>query len=232
VAVLALWTARVVTADEPERREVTEADLKLVRHLKALWMPVESGAPALVFDLSVISDEEAPPPAGGEARRAARAVEVLLDLGRLSPGRYEFDNPLEGTRFNDGPYLTQGRIARRGRTIRIDVTDEHLKLLRRARFAMEDGGGHAAVFMDAKRPYGDMTSYSIDMAEALGVAAEGEALPEGGRAFSPEQERRFDRLHAEMQPVLQVFVLQAALAAGRFVRDPGDGRWKRETAPP
>ncbi len=57
--------------------------------------------------------------------------------------------------------------------------------------------------MDPKRPYGDMTYFFIDMAEALG-----EPVPrddKGQAVFSSEAEQRYERLHGEMLFAVQAF---------------------------
>ena len=89
------------------------------------------------------------------------------------------------------------------------VRDDHLTLLRAAntRF-FDDGGRDIGLVIDRKRPYGDTTCFELDMASILGVK------PEQGDELSEAQMAQLDAVHEEMQPVLQVFLRQAALAPG------------------
>ena len=81
------------------------------------------------------------------------------------------------------------------------VTADHLALLANANIQ--------GPFVDCKRPYGDMTYFEIDMARILGV--EFTRDDKGRPRFTKEQLARFDRLHHEMQRVLQVFVEHATV---------------------
>jgi hypothetical protein len=206
---------------------VTEAHLALARRLPVIWDPSESGAPAL-FDLSEklftgVSTED--------LRDAVRAAEVLLEEGELAPARYEYDDPLGDAPDEYKPFMAGGAAQGKDGRVAIDVTPTHLTLLKNANVRLlDDGGRGISVVIDSKRPYGNMTYFYIDMGALLGIAPEGPVREDRPdlRSFSAEQERMFDRLHEQMQPVVQAFLLNARLLPGRFVRQvPGYGRWRR-----
>ncbi|HEX9586421.1 MAG TPA: hypothetical protein VGA15_01570 [Bradyrhizobium sp.] len=66
-------------------------------------------------------------------------------------------------------------------------------------------GGQVIPIVNFKRPFGDMTSFDIDMAAILG-----RPRPAPGGQFDPA----LWRLYAEMLPALQVFVEHAQIAVG------------------
>ena len=118
--------------------------------------------------------------------------------------------------------------------VQILVTDEHLKLLQHASIRWTDwpeelgddaGGLFAVPGFDPKRPYGNFTSYELEMALHLGIPVEKGA---DGAAILPAKLRnRMQVLHEDMQAVLQVFVQRAEIAPGRYVGN-GYGHWERQ----
>ncbi len=83
---------------------------------------------------------------------------------------------------------------------------------------------------DPKRPYGDMTWYYLDMAEALGIEAEGPEMDDGRRDFSEAQEHHLQALHEEMQMAVQVVLRHAELEPGVYERrdnERGGAQWTR-----
>jgi hypothetical protein len=217
----------VMRHEDADTIVVTETDLALARRIPVIWDPSESGAPAL-FDQSEtlftgVSTED--------LRAAVRVAEVLLENGELAPGHYEYDDPLGGAPDEFKPFSADGTAQVKEGRVAIEVTHAHLKLLKNANVRLlDDGDRDISVGIDSKRPYGDMTYFYIDMGAILGIAPEGPVRQDRPdlRKFSTEQERMFDRLHEQMQPVVQAFVLYAALPPGRFVRQvPGYGRWRR-----
>jgi hypothetical protein len=109
-------------------------------------------------------------------------------------------------------------------TRRFTVTDEHLRLLRRAHVTWTDAE-FGAPEIDCKRPYGNSDVYS-DIAEILGIP-EAEWFEEDIEPF-PEAEWRFLRLHVETAVVLQIALATGEFRPGRYVReDAWGGTWKR-----
>jgi hypothetical protein len=110
-------------------------------------------------------------------------------------------------------------------TRRFTVTEEHLRLLRRAHVTwLDDEFG--APEIDGKRPYGSSGVYS-DIAEILGIPEEewsdGESNP------LPEAEWRLLRLHVETAVVLQIALATGEFRPGRYVREGSwHTSWKRD----
>jgi hypothetical protein len=114
-------------------------------------------------------------------------------------------------------------------TRRFTVTDEHLRLLRRAYVTWTDAE-FGAPEIDCKRPYGNSGVYS-DIAEILDIPedewSDGELNP------VPEAEWRFLRLHVETAVVLQIALAAGEFRPGRYVREGArGGTWKRAEDPP
>src|SRR6266702_4784821 len=109
-------------------------------------------------------------------------------------------------------------------TRRFTVTDEHLRLLRRAHVTSVDAE-FGAPEIDCKRPYGNSDVYS-DIAEILGIP-EDEWFEEDIAPF-PEAEWRFLRLHVETAVVLQTGLATGEFRPGRCVREDGPLRPRLE----
>ena len=110
------------------------------------------------------------------------------------------------------------------------VTDEHLRLLRRA-YITWDGTEFGAPQIDPKRPYGNSNVYG-DIAEILGLV-DGEWQDELEEDWPPpELEWRFLRLHVETAIALQIALATGEFRTGRYVRNDewDSGRWKRDEA--
>jgi hypothetical protein len=211
-----------------ESRTVTAEDLANVCKLTVVWAGIEAGTPA-VMDLSGHGVKGVSTAA---YRSAMLVVEVLMDLGELAPGHYEYDDPGEEV---TGPFREHNLVKVNDHRIGIEVTADHLKLLRALRTEMvDDGGTQIGVMVNPKRPYGDMTYFELDMADILGIRPEGPPRKDQPkyREFTPAQLEKLGALHEQMQPVLQVFLQQAKLAPGQFVRkDTPDGqRFQRVTS--
>src|SRR5579862_893953 len=99
------------------------------------------------------------------------------------------------------------------------VTEDHLKLLRRAFVDRWDPGeGYGAVGINSKKPYGN--SYvERDIAEIVGAPDE-DWLWEGGRKayVTDEAAERLTRLHVEAMVALQVVLAVGEFRPGRYRR--------------
>ena len=134
----------------------------------------------------------------------AKEVQPFFGKGLLSPGSYTLENyhtayaENGAIQFNaDGDAPTPLPA---GKTFTFTVTTEHLALLRRMN--VRSWQSYVEV-MDPKRPYGDMTYYFIDMADALGDKIPRNAAKEA--AFSAQQIARYKKLHREMLFAVQAF---------------------------
>lgn len=157
---------------------------------------------------------ESPPSPADQARVETLVAELpeafaqFLAHGQLTPGRYEYANPLLDLEFaTEGLPEEIGSLAR-DQTVHFDLADHHLALLRAARWR--------GLWMNAKRPYGDMTYFELDMADILGEAVVRDA--EGRLPAS--QEKRLWRLHAETLPALQIYLRHAAIDLGDYPHIP------------
>jgi hypothetical protein len=207
----------------------TESDLsssasrltELRKHLRPYWTPGEAGGiilltgmdqqehedffkalAARVPQLTHIVLEERPVQL---ARILADDVIAFLEAGKLAPGPYQLDNyhldhaqngELTFNADEDPPIVLPAE-----RIFTFTVTDEHLKLLRNLNTREWQG---FVELMDMKRPYGDLTYYFIDMADALGEPpppCDADDEPE----FTPRQIERYLQLHREMLFAAQAF---------------------------
>jgi hypothetical protein len=100
---------------------------------------------------------------------------------------------------------------------RFTVTENHLKLLRRAHVNWDYGESYGAPEIDCKRPYGN--SYiELDIAEILG-APDGDWEWEGGeRVLRPEARERYMRRHVETAIALQIALATGEFRPGRYSR--------------
>jgi hypothetical protein len=211
---LALALAAVPAAAAPDEPPA----VRLLRQAAVAWFDVEAGGVALLVSPLLLDDPAhptdaaradvaaragltiaSPPTAADRARVDALLAELPAALERfvaratLAPGTYRVADRL--------PADPSQPRAERAEPEEIAFTAEHAKLLKALRW---DG-----LFSNFKRPYGDMTYYAIDMAAVLGEPARQDG--KGRAVFTQAEEARYDRLHREMRPALQVFLENAAL---------------------
>ena len=197
----------------------------LMRVLRVLWMPVESGAPTIDFEQPLLGGPDTLGTArkilkttddGLAIRRLAEVCRLIPryvgSMGMLRPGRYAV--PAEMKEAFDFPQ--SGVDAQGGFTLR----NAHLTLLRAAAWREVDAKSLQAVlregerfwpmpYIDGKRPYGDASYYQIDMARLLG-----EPYPLNSKGYAvtdPAKDARLERLHYEMLAALQVFLNHSAV---------------------
>lgn len=193
---------------------LTDTHIKLLRNAVVVWAPIESGAPAVLISPLQASDEEEPSPElyADLAKRAGlqtvdkqqidrllmempEALAQLLAHGKLEPGTYRYDNPLQTVSFAEKTLPSELAHLAHDKSVSFAFTAQHAKLLRHARWQ--------GLFMNPKRPYGDMTSFERDMADILKV---------------PLDEQRLWKLHTETLPALQIYLQKATIAPGQYER--------------
>jgi hypothetical protein len=202
----------------PAKAAPDDAHVRLLRQAAVAWFDVEAGGVALLVSPHLLDDPEHPTDAARAdvAARAGLAVaspltaadrarvdallaelpaalERFLERATLAPGTYSYAD-----RMPSDP--SQPR-AERAEPETLAFTAAHAKLLKALRWN--------GLFSNFKRPYGDMTYYAIDMAAELGEPMRQDA--KGRPLFTPAEEARYDRLHQEMRPALQVFLENATL---------------------
>lgn len=215
---------------------LTETHLQLIRNAIVAWAPIEAGAPAVLCSPLLVTEESehqsaalytdvaaraglklGSPPSDADRsridellRELPQALAQFVQHASLRPGEYSYRNPLAGDL--KGARAPGGAPGNPPETVTFAYTADHAKLLRHANWR--------GLFMDPKRPYGDMTFFELDMAEILG-----ESLPlgrDGAPSFAPGQQERYDRLHAEMLEALQVFLVHAQMRPGIYPRVPSE----------
>lgn len=96
------------------------------------------------------------------------------------------------------------------RELRFTLTEDHIKLLRRAYVSWEDCE-FGAPAIDCKRPYGN-SSVECDVAEILGWKVDEEDGPNG------EQRAAAEAIHRQTQTALQIVLVTGAMQAGEYVK--------------
>lgn len=202
----------------------------LVRLLRVLWMPVESGAPTVDFEQPLLGGADTLAIARNALkttddalaiRRLAEVCRLLPryveSLGMLRPGRYAVPAEMkEAFDFPESGVDAQGRFT---------LQQAHLTLLRAAVWREVDAKSLQAVlregerfwpmpYIDGKRPYGDASYYQIDMAHLLGEPYPVDA--KGYAVIDPVRDARLKRLHYETLAALQVFLAHST--AGKAKR--------------
>lgn len=102
---------------------------------------------------------------------------------------------------------------------RFTVTDEHLKLLRRANVRWEDCE-FGAPAIDCKRPYGNSDVVG-DIIEILGWPFAGEDQTDDN-AFTTKARA----IHAETETVLQIALSVGYFKAGMYIADDYRDNWR------
>lgn len=195
-------------------------------HMCPYWFPSEAGG---IF-LATSGDAEAharifneflrrvPETATAKEMRDRWAILndlIIADLtaffatAGLPPDRYELDNyhlaeAVDGKLAFDTHGHTQIELPP-ARQFSFVVTSEHLRLIPRMNTRMWQ---NVIEIMDAKRPYGDMSYYYIDMADALGESP----LPRDHNnepQLTRTQEDRYLDLHRSMLFAVQAFWVHA-----------------------
>ena len=176
-----------------------------LRKAQVGWDTVESGAPCL--------------DSGDE--KLLKALQIALLFGELTPGEYRYDKPKDV----DYSYFTEELPPQS----LFKFTETHRELLRHMVIEMSETWEGEVPGCDPKRPYGDYTSYQIEMALHLGrIPAQ---KPEGHDPMTEEIYEEMTDLHHEMQPALQVFLQNFTLASGSEFKGGEYGYWERATSP-
>jgi hypothetical protein len=194
------------------------AQVRLLRQAAVVWLDVEAGGPAVLVSPLLLDDPDHPTDAARVdlASRAGLAVSSPLraaDRGRVDALLAELPAALadfvQRATLAPGTYAYADRMpsdpsaprAERAEPETLAFTAEHRKLLKALRWQ--------GMSTNPKRPYGDMTSYELDMADVLGESVTRDS--KGQPVLTQAQAARYQRLHREMRQALQVFLERAAL---------------------
>lgn len=221
--------------------DLSPQHIALMRKSRFIWDFEEKGAPALdpakpfgeanlMAQLAQVFGRGKPAALAVRHVEMVAALRVALRQGTIRPGAYVLKNidpksaidrinKLRSMMPGKPPPVTAG-FAPDGR---FELTEDHVKLLRAisVRWAYDEAieamaeGDWPAARIDAKRPYGDRSYFTMDMAEALGAkletGADGKLMPPAAA-----EDARLMTLHAEMLGALQAFVEHADIAPGRY----------------
>lgn len=219
--------ADATNADDPNLTERRDVVISLVQELG--W-PV----PAVYADAGQPGSQLA---ALGEAIAAGRHDAVFAahpvvigdDLAQIEA----FDRLCRGHsvhllyRWGGGPRDPRTLFDVICRIRRFTVTDEHLRLLRRAHISWDETefGGPG---INPKRPYGNSNVFA-DIAEILDVP-DSEWL-DADEELTPDVEWRFLRLHVETAIALQIGLATGEFRSGRYLRGNDlDDNWNHDEA--
>lgn len=206
-----VWHAKALPAWTPQH-------LQLVRALRVWWVPLESGAPGVdpmqplqgaapaVQTAQQLLQTADASLAAQRLAEVARWVLPFVAQARLAPGRYAVPEALQAQL----PGVYQGQFMLRA---------EHLALLRAANWRAVDADSLQGLladstsaqplwpmpFVDGKRPYGDRSYYTIDMAELLGQPFAVDA--HGQWVIAPARDAALTQWHAETLTALQLLFL-------------------------
>jgi len=107
-------------------------------------------------------------------------------------------------------------------TERFTLTEDHLKLLKRANVTWNEGDGEAAGLC-CKRPYGN-SGIVEDVAEILGV--ESFRLDEDDSQYDEEMYDKLWGVHRETEIALQVVLSTQSFVPGDYECAPYSSNWK------
>lgn len=194
---------------------LTSQHLQLIRQLRVIWVPIESGAPGIDPTQPLLGDLLGLEAAQQilQTKDADLATKLLAEVclwvpeftasATLAPGSYALPAGFDGKTQND----------------KFEFRAEHLTLLQAALWREVDGSNVADVladedsrqplwpmpYIDGKRPYGDRSYYQIDMAELLGQPYAKDA--QGRYILPPEKDEALKQLHLQTQAALQVLFM-------------------------
>ncbi|MEO1264827.1 MAG: hypothetical protein AAFV26_03880, partial [Pseudomonadota bacterium] len=198
--------------DSEPQTSLAAADLALLRQVRFDWDDLEAGAPRLDpkqpfgrRDLFAQLRDIVGDVAASDLDLASRYIRLngvmnsFLHEGTLAPGTYS---------------LPRQEHAGAGADDAFTVTGDHIKVLKAARFewcreddAEErlDNGEWPAPVIDPKRPYGDMTFYQVEVAQAVG------RLPPPEVGLSDEMVAEMTALHFDMAKVFPIYFAHAVM---------------------
>ncbi|UTV54765.1 hypothetical protein [Burkholderia arboris] len=216
---------RAVFADGASLPDLTSRHAALLKRLRVMWMPVESGAPGIdpMHPLTGEGPTIALAKAALKTDDDALAIRTLAELGHLVPVFVAKAGTLAPGQYTIPPALRK-LFAFKGSGVdasgRFEFRAAHLAVLRGANWrtvdadaiddVLSEGDFWPMPYIDGKRPYGDRTYYPFDMAELLGEPYKRDAR--GDLVKDGKKDARLERLHGETLAALQVFLMHADLA--------------------
>ena len=106
--------------------------------------------------------------------------------------------------------------------VRFELTEQHLKLIRRMNIGYNDWCEFGAPEVDPKRPYGNSSVY-YDIGEILGI--ERKDSGDGDYEFTEDQEKEMLKIHKETATALQVILASGSFGIGFYEADEFHRNW-------
>ncbi len=221
---------------------LTPTHLEILRKMIVIWDSSESGAPVVdiynfpfnyekICSLLGFTIKESDFKNQTEELEQCRTIisaifEISIQHGSLKPGRYTYKNPFSGlkdVKWRLNAYGSKLFPMPTSDSITFDVTEEHIKLLKKSNARWLHYWELAGI--DSKRPYGDMTCFYLDMANILEIEIPTKDTKSCEDSFSREQIKAFYKLHQEMFYMLQTYLLFAEMNPGDYFRKNDYGEW-------
>jgi hypothetical protein len=216
-----------VTDEAVETLAIEPEQLRIIRNLRAEWSWRDAGAPRLTLvsagadDCAIVErvrEVTGPWLVSDETlllsayRRGISAVPAFVAGAQLAVGAFEYESPFPPSRLEQEPFVRSPRVQIRGSTIRMELTREHLALLKAANVRLfDDGGWKCEAAIDPCVPYGATASLYEEMARILGVKM-GMPADEGDPSDWNEAELAWlHDLHLTLEPALQILLRQGEL---------------------
>jgi len=150
-------------------------------------------------------------------------LEILLQNAQLVPGNYKFENRLIGKGYSKhlDPLYSH-------HTVTFEITNQHVKLLRKLWVGWEDYLYALAVHV--KRPFGDATFFELDMADILGIDI---SVAKNGDISTSDREKlnNLYELYLELVPAMQVLLNFGEVQTGWYQRLGEFKPWQLVTDP-
>jgi hypothetical protein len=202
---------------------LTARHCALIRRLRVIWLPIESGGPGIDFsqpfgqDNPTLATAMAILKTGDEALAARLVAELGLLVAPyvgggagLAPGRYALPADVAAELASAEAGITPDG--------QFDFSAQHAALLKGFNWISvdasiveyvleEDTETWPMPYVNGKYPYGECSYFQIDMARALG---EPYALDDSGAMIGDaDKDERLENLHYQTLTALQVFLLHA-----------------------
>ncbi|KAG8151063.1 hypothetical protein BFF94_024005 [Burkholderia catarinensis] len=215
---------RAVFSDGASFPDLSSRHVALMKTLRVMWLPVESGAPGIDPIRPLIGEGAtiALVKATLKTDDDTLAIRTLAELGHLVPEFAAVSGTLAPGRYTIPPALRklfsfkESGVDASGH---FEFRAVHFAVLRGANWTtvdansiddvLDEGDFWPMPYIDGKRPYGDCTYYQFDMAELLGEPYKRDAR--GNLVKDAEKDARLERLHYETLAALQVFLMHAEL---------------------
>lgn len=202
---------------------LTAQHCALMRRLRVIWLPIESGGPGIDFSQPFGQDNPTLATAMAilETNDETLAARLVAELGllvapyvgggaALAPGRYALPADVAAELASAEAGITPDG--------QFDFSAQHAALLKGFNWTVVDASMVEYVleedtetwpmpYVDGKYPYGECSYFQIDMARALG---EPYALDDNGDMIGDaDKDERLENLHYQTLTALQVFLVHA-----------------------